>query len=44
MEIYLNHDKFLINKKSDYDQFLCIVKGNMEVAMINNTFLENVIN
>ena len=43
MEYYLNHEKFLINKKSDYDQFLCVIKGSMDVAMINDTYLETVI-
>lgn len=42
MEIYSNFEKYSPSRKSDLDQLICILKGGLEMIMINKTFSDNV--
>ena len=42
MEIYSNFEKYSPSKKSDLDQLICVVKGTLEMLIVNDTFIEKV--
>jgi hypothetical protein len=42
MEIHSNFEKYSPSRTSDLDQLICLLKGSLDMIMINRTFLDNV--
>ena len=42
MEIDSNFEKYSPSRKSNLDQLVCLLKGGLEMIMINKTFSDNV--
>jgi hypothetical protein len=42
MEIHSNFEKYSPSRRSDLDQLVCLLKGSLDMIMINETFLNNV--
>jgi len=42
MEIHSNFEKYSPSRRSDLDQLICLLKGSLDMIMINETFLNNV--